>query len=86
MVPILNDMVPEKLEYFSLALMANDPAVALNPATTYIIVVDDIDGMLKPPDVFNFAISFSCQYTVEIVFFPGFSDHNWIEPSNLFCS
>ena len=53
MVPILNDMVPENLEYFSLALMSNDPAVTLNPATIYINVVDDIDGRLKLPDVFN---------------------------------
>ena len=53
MVPILNDMVPENLEYFSLALMSNDPAVTLNPATIYINVVDDIDSTLKPPDIFN---------------------------------
>ena len=47
MVPILNDMVHENLEYFSLALMSNDPAVTLNPATIYINVVDDIDSKLK---------------------------------------
>ena len=86
MVPILNDMVHENLEYFSLALMSNDPAVTLNPATIYINVVDDIDSMLKLPDVFNSAISYLCQYTVDTVFFSGFSNHNWIEPSNLFRS
>ena len=85
MVPILNDMVPENLEYFSLALMSNDLAVTPNPATIYINVVDDMDGMLKPSDVFDSAVSYLFQYTVEIVLFSGFSDHNWIQPSNLFC-
>ena len=64
MVPILNDMVPENLEYFSLALMSNDPAVTLNPATIYINVLDDIDSTLKSPDI---CISYLRQYTVEIV-------------------
>ena len=56
-IPILNDMVIENLEYFSLALMSNDSAVTLNPATIYINVVDDIDSTLIPPDIFNYAIS-----------------------------
>ena len=64
MVPILDDMVPENLEYFSLALMSNDPAVTLNPATIYINVLDDIDSTLKSPDI---CISYLRQYTVEIV-------------------
>ena len=51
MVPILNDMVPEDLEYFMLALMSNDPAVTFNPVTANINVLDDIDSTLKPPDV-----------------------------------
>ena len=72
MVPILNDMVPENLEYFSLVLMSNDPAITLNPATISINILDDIDGSLNPPDVFNSAISYLCQYTFEIVFFSRF--------------
>ena len=64
MVPILNDVVPENIEYFSLDLMSNDPAVTLNPATIYINVLDDIDSTLKSPDI---CISYLCQYTVEIV-------------------
>ena len=56
MVPILNDMVPEDLEYFMLALMSNDPAVTLNPETANITVVDDLDSMLKP--YCNSAISY----------------------------
>ena len=63
-VPILNDVVPENIEYFSLDLMSNDPAVTLNPATIYINVLDDIDSTLKSPDI---CISYLCQYTVEIV-------------------
>ena len=51
MVPILNDMVPEDLEYFSLALTSNDSAVTLNPATANITVRDDVDSTLKLPDV-----------------------------------
>ena len=35
MVPILNDTVPEDLEYFSLALMTNDAAVMLTRAMEY---------------------------------------------------
>jgi len=66
MVPILNDVVPENIEYFSLDLMSNDPAVTLNPATIYINVLDDIDSTLKSPDI---CISYLCQYTVEIVSF-----------------
>ena len=61
MVPILNDMVPENLEYFSLALMSNDPAVTLNPATVYINVVDDIDGRFKPPSIL---LSATCANTL----------------------
>ena len=49
MVPIVNDMVPEYLEYFSLALMSNDPAVTLNPAIANINVLDDTDSTLKHP-------------------------------------
>ena len=64
MVPILNDVVPENIEYFSLDLMSNDPAVTLNPATIYINVLDDIDSTLKSPDI---CISYLRQYTVEIV-------------------
>ena len=48
MVPILNDMVPEDLEHFMLALMSNDPAVTLNPEFANITVIDDIDSTLKP--------------------------------------
>ena len=45
MVPILDDAVPEDmLEYFSLALMSNDPAVSLNPINANITIVDDSDG------------------------------------------
>ena len=64
MVHILDDMVPENVEYFRLTLMSNDPAVTLNPATIYINVLDDIDSRLKSPDI---CISYLCQYTVEIV-------------------
>ena len=46
MVPILNDMAVEDLEYFSLALMSSDPDVTLNPATANITVVDDTDSEL----------------------------------------
>ena len=56
-VPILNDMVPEYLEYFSLVLMSNDPAVTVNPATANITVLDDINSTLKLPGVCNSAIS-----------------------------
>jgi len=63
-VPILNDVVPENIEYFSLDLMSNDPAVTLNPATIYINVLDDIDSTLKSPD---FCTSYLRKYTVEIV-------------------
>ena len=69
-VPILNDMVHENLEYFSLVLMSNDPAVTLNPATISLNVLDDIDSTLKPPDVFNSAISYLCEYTVKMLSFP----------------
>ena len=45
MVPILNDAVTEDmLEYFSLVLMSNDPAVSLNPIIANITIVDDSDG------------------------------------------
>ena len=47
MVPILNDTVPEDLEYFSLALMSNGPTITLNPETANITVVDDLDSKLK---------------------------------------
>ena len=47
MVSILNDMVPEDLEYFRVALMSNDPTITLNPETANITVVDDIDSKLK---------------------------------------
>ena len=46
MVPILNDMAVEDLEYFSLALMSSDPDVTLNPAMANITVVDDTDSEL----------------------------------------
>ena len=51
MVPILNDMVPEDLEYFSLLLISDDHAVTLNPSTANITIIDDIDSTLKPPVV-----------------------------------
>ena len=47
MVPILNDMLLEGLEYFSLILVSNDPAATLNPATANINVLDDIHSTLK---------------------------------------
>ena len=47
MVPILNDMVPEDLEYFILSLMSNDPAVTLYPVTATVNILDDIDSMLN---------------------------------------
>ena len=50
MVPILNDMAVEDFEYFSLALVSNDPAVTLNPSTANITLVDDTDSELHPPD------------------------------------
>ena len=53
MVPILNDMILEGLEYFSLFLVSNDPAATLNPATANINVLDDIHSTLKTPDVRN---------------------------------
>ena len=46
MVPILNDMAVEDLEYFSLALMSSDPDVTLNPASANITIVDDTDSEL----------------------------------------
>ena len=58
MVPILNDTVPEDLEYFRVTLVSNDPAVTFNPVTANINVVDDIDSTLKTPDVMNSAISY----------------------------
>ena len=51
MVPILNDMVPEDLEYFSLLLISDDLAVMLNPSTANITIIDDIDSTMKPPVV-----------------------------------
>jgi len=57
-VPILNDTVPEDLEYFILSLMSNDPAVTLNPVTASINVLDDIDSTLKQADVLNSALSY----------------------------
>ena len=47
MVPILNDTVPEDLEYFSLSLMSNDPAVTLYPVTATVNILDDIDSTLN---------------------------------------
>ena len=52
-IPILNNMMVADSTLFSVVLMSADPAVTLNPATTYISVLDDIDSTLKPPDVFN---------------------------------
>ena len=43
MVPILNDTVPEDLEYFILSLMSVDPAAILNPASA-VITIKDNDG------------------------------------------
>ena len=57
-VPILNDTVPEDLEYFILSLMSNDPAVTLNPVTASINILDDIDSTLKQADVLNSALSY----------------------------
>ena len=56
MVPILNDMAVEDLEYFSLALMSSDPDVTLKPASANITIVDDTDSELHPPDICNFAL------------------------------
>ena len=53
MVSILNDTVPEDLEYFIRSLMSNDPAVTLNPVTATVNILDDIDSMLRPADVLN---------------------------------
>jgi len=53
MVPILNDTVPEDLEYFILSLMSNDPAVTLNPVTASINLLDDIDSTSKPAEFCN---------------------------------
>ena len=58
MVPIVNDTVPEDIEYFILSLMSNDPAVALNPVTASINILDDIDSTLKQADVLNSALSY----------------------------
>ena len=87
MVPILNDMVPEDSEYFSLTLTSNDPAVTVNPATADVNVLDDIDSMLKLPDVCNSASFVACivMYCSDCFLFHS-SGHNWIQPSNLFCS
>ena len=73
MVPILNDMILEGLEYFSLVLVSNDPAATLNPATANINVLDDIHSTLKTPDLHNlqYAIcSMYCNVLVQIVSFP----------------
>ena len=58
MVPILNDMVPEDFEYFSLVLVSSDPAVTLNPATANITLIDDLDSTLIPPDICTSALSY----------------------------
>ena len=58
MVPIVNDTVPEDIEYFILSLMSNDPAVTLNPVTASINILDDIDSTLKQADVLNSALSY----------------------------
>ena len=47
MVSILNDTIPEDLEYFSLSLMSNDPAVTLYPVTATVNILDDVDSMLN---------------------------------------
>ena len=47
MVPILNDTVPEDLEYFILVLMSTDPAVTLYPVTATVNILDDVDSMLN---------------------------------------
>ena len=45
MVSILDDTAPEHmLEYFSLVLMSTNPAVALNPMTTNITIIDNNDS------------------------------------------
>ena len=44
MVSILNDAVPEDLEYFSLVLKSTDPAVSLNPMIANITIIDDNDS------------------------------------------
>ena len=45
MVSILNDAVPEDMfEYFSLVLMATDPAVSLNPVIANITILEDSDS------------------------------------------
>ena len=58
MVPIVNDTVPEDLEYFILSVMSNDPAVTLSPVTASIDILDDIDSTLKQADVLNSALSY----------------------------
>ena len=44
MVSILNDAVPEDMEYFSLYLKSTDLAVSLNPMIANITIVDDSDS------------------------------------------
>jgi len=88
MVPILNDTVPEDLEYFRVALVSNDPAVIFNAVTASINVLDDIDSTLKSPNILNSAISYfshAVQYTVDIVSFSCFSGHNRIQHYKLLC-
>ena len=58
MVAILDDMVPEDIENFSLVLMSTDHAVTLNPVTANISILDDIDCTLKPCLEINSAIRF----------------------------
>ena len=58
MVAILDDMVPEDIENFSLVLMSTDHAVTLNPVTANISILDDIDCTLKRCLEINSAIRF----------------------------
>ena len=58
MVAILDDIVPEDIENFSLVLMSTDHAVTLNPVTANISILDDIDCTLKRCLEINSAIRF----------------------------
>ena len=44
MVSILNDAVPEDMEYFSLVLMSTDSAVSLSSVIANITIIDDGDS------------------------------------------
>ena len=44
MVSILNDAVPEDMEYFILVLMSTDSAVSLSSVIANITIIDDSDS------------------------------------------